>query len=141
VSTHPHFIPADYAGSRKDTAVLLVGTAREFGIDQHNIRRTGSGYTITDRLLDVLIEQSDEDSGEQSGEVEVSGNDALDPGEHTIADIKSHVTEHPDEAEAILSAEQSGQNRVTLVQWLAEFTNASGNRAAKTTGTSRTEQE
>lgn len=53
-------IPDDHAGSRHETAVLLVGTAREFGIDVHDIRTppTRSGFVISDRLATVLDEQS-----------------------------------------------------------------------------------
>lgn len=58
---HPHFIPDSHAGSRKDTAVLLVGTAREFGIDQHSIKAVqGSGFRITQELADVLYHESDD---------------------------------------------------------------------------------
>lgn len=54
------FIPDNYAGNRQDTAVLLVGTAREFGIDVHEIKTppTRRGFTISDRLADVLDEQT-----------------------------------------------------------------------------------
>lgn len=53
-------IPNDHAGNRTDTAVLLVGTAREFGIDVHDIKTppTRRGFTISDRLADVLDEQT-----------------------------------------------------------------------------------
>jgi hypothetical protein len=54
------FIPDDHAGTRSDTAVLLIGTAKEFGIDVHEVRTppTRRGFTISDRLADVLDEQS-----------------------------------------------------------------------------------
>lgn len=71
---HPNFVTADAAGSRAETAALLVGTAREFGIDQHDIKRAGSGYYISDRLADVLSAESD-DSVEPEAEPEVSGNE------------------------------------------------------------------
>ena len=64
---HPNFVAADAAGTRQETAALLVGTAREFGIDQHDIKRVSNGYLITDRLADILEAESDED--------EVSGNE------------------------------------------------------------------
>lgn len=53
------FIPDDHAGTRADTAVLLIGTAREFGIDVHEVRTppTRQGFTISDRLAAVLDEQ------------------------------------------------------------------------------------
>jgi len=52
------FVPANKAGSRKDTAVLLVGTAREFGISQDDILSTSTGYLITERLDAVLQKES-----------------------------------------------------------------------------------
>lgn len=36
---------------------MLVGTAREFGIDQHAIKSTHSGFVISDELLDVLYDE------------------------------------------------------------------------------------
>lgn len=60
----PHFVPAQYAGSRKDTAVLLVGTAREFGISQHDIQSAQRGFLISQRLQDVLY---DGDATDTSG--------------------------------------------------------------------------
>jgi hypothetical protein len=61
------FIANDHAGSRKDTAVLLVGTAREFGINQRDIRTTTSGFYISDALATVLYDESQQDA--------VSGNE------------------------------------------------------------------
>lgn len=54
------FIPDDHAGTRQDTAVLLVGTAREFGIDVHDISTppTRRGFNISERLAVVLDEQT-----------------------------------------------------------------------------------
>jgi hypothetical protein len=63
---HPNFVAADAAGTRRDTAALLVGTAQEFNIDQHDIKSASGGFYITDRLADVLDAESDEP--------EVSGN-------------------------------------------------------------------
>lgn len=49
-----NFIASEHAGSRQDTAILLVGTAREFDIDQHDIVLAAGGFKISDALLDVL---------------------------------------------------------------------------------------
>jgi hypothetical protein len=124
------FIPANTAGSRKDTAVLLVGTATEYGLDQHSILAAQGGFWITAELADLAFE----DQPESEGEPEVSGNPepAYDPDDHTVAKVKEHVEANPDEAAAILAAETEGQNRTTLVEWLTEFTKTSGDRAAKT---------
>jgi hypothetical protein len=52
--THPHFIPNDAAGDRRRTAVLLVGTADEKGIDQRDIATTHTGFYISDAVADAL---------------------------------------------------------------------------------------
>lgn len=56
-TSHPVFVPAGLQGSRRDTAVVLVGTAREFGIHQSAIKRTATGYDITTELADVLYDE------------------------------------------------------------------------------------
>lgn len=43
-----------------------------------------------------------------------------DPAEHTIAEVREYVEAYPHQRDAVLDAEQSGKNRVTLVEWLAE---------------------
>lgn len=52
---HTVFVTNDTAGFRKDTAVLLVGTAREYKITQRSIKSTNSGYWITDELADLVF--------------------------------------------------------------------------------------
>lgn len=75
---HPNFVPADAAGERSDTAALLVGTAREFGIHQRSIKRVSGGYVITDELADILeAEYADEEETEGT-ESKVSGNESSD---------------------------------------------------------------
>lgn len=109
------FIPANTAGSRKDTAVLLVGTATEYGLDQHSILAAQGGFWITPELADLAFED----------------DAAYDPNDHKVPEVKDHVTANPEQAAAILAAEQEGQARTTLVEWLTEFTKTSGNRAEK----------
>ena len=46
--------------------------------------------------------------------------------------MQSHVTANPEQAKAVLASEEQGKNRSTLVEWLTEFIETSGNRAAKT---------
>lgn len=67
---HTAFVP-DGAGrglSRRDTAVLLVGTADEHGIDQHSIKMVQGGFRITEELADVLYDESEtqETSGDRA---------------------------------------------------------------------------
>lgn len=40
--------------NRKETAVLLVGTADEYGIDQGSIRMVSGGFYITEELAAIL---------------------------------------------------------------------------------------
>lgn len=54
--------------SVEETAVLLVGTADEFHIDQRNIRvdRARGGFWISDELADIVYDGvEDEDSDEE----------------------------------------------------------------------------
>lgn len=62
------FIPNDHSGSRQETAVLLIGTAREFGIDTHEVRtaRGRTGFNISDRLADVLDDEQTKTSGNRA---------------------------------------------------------------------------
>lgn len=57
MSQHPHFVPSGEV--RKDTAILLVGTAREFGIDQHDIKSVQGGFLISQSLADVLYAEAE----------------------------------------------------------------------------------
>ncbi len=57
---HTVFVPEDSAGTRQETAVLLVGTAREFGIHQRDIKSAHGGFWITDVLADVLYDEAAE---------------------------------------------------------------------------------
>ena len=39
----------------------------------------------------------------------------FDPGEHTVAEVEAYIAEHPDQRDAVLTAEADGKARVTLV--------------------------
>lgn len=58
--------------SREDTAVLLTGTAREYKIDQREIKATNGGFFISDRLADIVYdgEVPEEDEPLDTSEVE-----------------------------------------------------------------------
>lgn len=47
--------------SRQETAIILVGTAEEHGIDQRSIQATRGGFNITEELADVLYDESTPD--------------------------------------------------------------------------------
>lgn len=40
------------------------------------------------------------------------------PADHTIDEVKEYIEGHPGEAEAIRTAEETGKNRSTLMDWL-----------------------
>ena len=156
MTKHVYFVANDAAGNRRETAALLVGTAEEFGIDQHDIKKshTRNGFLISEALYERLVSEgvfenedyvADEPQTERStsktiepdplGEV---GLGAFDPGDHNVEGddgVKAYVVGNPMLAEAVLAAEVEGKNRKSLVEWLTEFIETSGNRAAKNTGT------
>ncbi len=68
------FIPSATYGSRTDTAVMLVGTAREFGIGQSQIKSSHGGFYISDALDEVLSSESKQVSGNET--TKTSGNRA-----------------------------------------------------------------
>lgn len=43
--------------SRRTTAVLLVGTAEEFGIDQRDVKAVDGGFEISDELAKILADE------------------------------------------------------------------------------------
>lgn len=55
---HDVFVPN--GDSAQDTAVLLVGTAAEFGLDQRSIKATSRGFLITEELADLIYGTADE---------------------------------------------------------------------------------
>jgi hypothetical protein len=66
--------------------------------------------------------------GDESGPAEEGGGGApdappaaapYDPGAHTVAEVQDYVTAHPGERSAILEAESTGKNRVSLIEWFA----------------------
>ena len=62
------FVPS--GASRQDTAVVLVGTAREYGVDQRSILATASGFWITQALADLVFSEEPAEEPESPAEVE-----------------------------------------------------------------------
>lgn len=129
--------------SRRDTAVLLVGTAQEHGLPDSAVFATQQGFYISDTLRDILYSEgmSAINSGVETGpdEQPVSGNEVAaepegefyDPADYKVDEVKATVTETDDIefAEGVLDAEVEGKNRSSLTEWLTEFIETSGNRA------------
>jgi len=40
---------------------------------------------------------------------------SYDPGLHTVAEVLAYCEEHPEQADVVVKAEKSGQNRVSIV--------------------------
>ena len=53
------FVPNDTAGDRKNTAILLIGTAREFGVDTRAVKATQGGFFITAELADLVFDETE----------------------------------------------------------------------------------
>jgi len=50
---------------------------------------------------------------------DVAGGGAYDPGGYTIAEVQQYITDNPDQLDAVRSAEESGKNRTTLMDWFS----------------------
>lgn len=69
VDSHPVFVPN--GESRKETAILLVGTAEEFGVSQNDVKASNGGFFITEALADILDGAGQPDAVEpEAGEPE-----------------------------------------------------------------------
>lgn len=76
---HTAFIPAGNKHSRssRETAVLLVGTAEEFGISQDSIKMVPGGFRITEELADLLYDESNLEPSGRTAEQENSKEESL----------------------------------------------------------------
>lgn len=71
---------------------------------------------------DDTTEQANADEpGAAAPEVAAAEEGPYDPGDHLVDDVKAYVTEHPDQRDEVLAAEEAGKNRVTLVEWLVNL--------------------
>lgn len=62
--------------NREETAVLLVGTAEEYGIPQSDIRAVFDGFLISERLALLVYNDEDEDGEPDEPAKKTSGNRA-----------------------------------------------------------------
>jgi hypothetical protein len=75
----PNLVPFDAAGTRQDTVVLLVGTAREHGlVVRHHLSKNRDGFLISDALADLIEEDTEPeaDDTEPDDTNQTSGNRA-----------------------------------------------------------------
>lgn len=125
------FVP--YGDSGRDTAVLLIGSAKDAEVDPEQVKKVSGGYLIPGALAEYLMDEGviydpdDEDVSEEDEEDEDS-EEPFVPGNHSIPQVKDFVNEYPDSVEDVILSEEAGQNRPTLMEWLRSK-QASGNRA------------
>ena len=62
--------------SREETAVLLLGTAEEFGIDPRLVKATSGGFYIPSDLADIVFGEEPEDEKKAGPNKKSSGNKA-----------------------------------------------------------------
>lgn len=65
------FVPDADFGSRKQTAIVLVGTYKEHGLSDRSVKTVQNGFIITDELAEILYSVSEEISPKKT-----SGNRA-----------------------------------------------------------------
>jgi len=68
--------------SRRETATLLIGAARDADLDDaRHVRATQGGFYISDELADLLYDEQDSEQAEETvqAEPEVSGNPDPEP--------------------------------------------------------------
>lgn len=131
--------------SRKETAILLVGTAREYGLDQRSVRMTSGGFYISDELAHILSEEMGEDEDvvitegpapEPVAALE-AGPSADDVEETPAARADQSLlveVEKVDEEPKRLPVKKSAAKKAAVKKAAAKkaaSSNASGNRAAK----------
>ena len=76
--------------SRTDTAILLVGTADEHGIDQHEIVATDGGFYISDRLADVAFEEAPEADVDADADADAEDKAEAEPAKSTRRSSKKN---------------------------------------------------
>lgn len=62
------FVPNADFGSRRETAIVLVGTAEENGLNVREIKTLGGGFEISEELAAILYPED--------GQTKTSGNRA-----------------------------------------------------------------
>lgn len=63
--------------SRRETAIILVGTADEYNVDQRSIMATKGGFYITSELADFVYDEPEPEPVKKAGTTKkTSGNRA-----------------------------------------------------------------
>lgn len=81
--------------------------------DMRNQQGAGGGHRVTRRTRDL------NEPVEAAAEVNEAPTDAnYDPAEHSIAEVKTYVGEHPEQLKQIRTREKRGSKRKGLVTFL-----------------------
>jgi hypothetical protein len=137
-------------GSTKDTAVLLIGMAEEWGFPYDSVFASSGGFYVSDDLAAVLVSEGllpyDEGMSpapEPRYAIEpVSGNEpdttedeTYDPADFTVEAVKETLMEIADTefAQSVLDAEIAGKNRTTLIVWITDYLAQTTEASATTT--------
>ena len=114
----PVFVPN--GDSQEETAVLLVGTAKEYGLSNRSVRASTGGFWISEALADLVY-------GEAEPEPEPEAASTVTPAE-AVTPAEPETVE-PVEPEAKKPVKRSAKKKT------------SGNRAEKTDNTVNTDKE
>jgi hypothetical protein len=108
----------------EDDAKLVAATAgalryTETGpVSAEALRQGGANSEIVAEREAAEAAEADElaalGTGGDEGEYEQVDSD-YDPGEYTVAEVNDYIAEHPEEADAIYAAEQSGKARAGIL--------------------------
>jgi hypothetical protein len=102
-ASHTYAANGTYTQTVTNTATGATSAKRTFEVPYSG----GAGFAP--RLAEKPAEPEPESEGVGAG---------FDPAAHTVSEVEDYVNDNPDQAGAILSLEQEGKNRVTLVSWL-----------------------
>lgn len=76
--SNTYFVPN--GDSRQDTAVLLVGTAREYGISQRSVKAVQGGFNISEELANIVFDDEDLADDEPADDEPKSGKSTKTSG-------------------------------------------------------------
>jgi hypothetical protein len=103
---------------------MTTARTQRFHVSRGGAARPRATEPKPDDFTPVSAESFDAVVVEGAGEVEAFDPSALDydPADYTVEEVKAHVTENPEQADAILELESNGKGRSGLLSFLDNFT-------------------
>ena len=126
----PVFVPN--GDSQEETAVLLVGTAKEYGLSNRSVRASMGGFWISEALADLVYGEAEPEAAATVTPAEAVEAEPVEPAEAVEAEAVTPAepeTVEPVEPEAKKPVKRSTKKKT------------SGNRAEKTDNTVNTDKE